>query len=230
MVKIYYDLHIHSCLSPCAEDTMTPSTIVGFAKLAGLDMIAVSDHNCIRNVEAAMEAGKYYGVTVVPAIELQTSEDIHVLCLFRTLKGLKDFYGGITFTDLKNRKDIFGSQLVVNTNDEIVDEHPYYLLSASDVSIDGIQRRAAECGGFAVPAHIDRDSNGIIAILGDVPDGFKAVELSRNADVRTEEEYAKRFKILLDSDAHTPDGIGKLASIKLKENSANALIDYLEGL
>lgn len=230
MTKIYYDFHIHSCLSPCGEDSMTPATIVGFAKLAGLDMIAIADHNSIHNVGAAMEAGAYYQVTVVPAIELQTTEDIHVLCLFRTLQGLTDFYNSITFTTLPNRKDIFGSQLIVDTNDEVVGEHPYYLLSASDVSIDDVAARAKSYGGYAIPAHIDRDSNGVLATLGGVPEGFKVVELSRNADVRMEDEYAARYKVLLNSDAHTPEDISKLSSIRLEKNSVSALLDYLEGL
>lgn len=228
MKKVYYDFHIHSCLSPCAEDSMTPVTIVGFAKLAGLDMIAISDHNSIQNVGAALEAGAYYGVTVVPGIELQTAEDIHVLCLFRSLKGLTDFYKSITFTDMPNRKDIFGNQLIVDTNDEIVGEHPYYLLSASDISIDGVQDRAKAYGGFAIPAHIDRDSNGAVAILGDVPAGFNIVELSRNAGVRQEEEYKARFTVIMDSDAHTPGDIVKLGSIRLKDNSIDALFEFLE--
>ena len=55
-----YDLHIHSALSPCAEKDMTPVTIVGLAKANGLDFVAVSDHNSIKNVEVAIRAGEFY--------------------------------------------------------------------------------------------------------------------------------------------------------------------------
>ncbi len=89
---INYDLHIHSALSPCAEDNMTPCNICGWAKLKGLDMIAIADHNAISNVQATIIAGKHYGVTVVPAIELQTEEDIHILGYFNTYKCLKSIY------------------------------------------------------------------------------------------------------------------------------------------
>ena len=85
-MKIKYDFHIHSALSPCADNDMTPVNIVAYAKFNGLDMIAVADHNAIENVETAIAAGKAYGVTVVPAVEVQTAEDIHVLCLFKTFE------------------------------------------------------------------------------------------------------------------------------------------------
>ena len=90
-MKIKYDFHIHSALSPCADNDMTPVNIVAYAKFNGLDMIAVADHNAIENVETAIAAGKAYGVTVVPAVEVQTAEDIHVLCLFKTFEQLKNF-------------------------------------------------------------------------------------------------------------------------------------------
>lgn len=229
MIKVYYDFHIHSCLSPCGDDDMTPANIAGIAKLAGLDMIAVTDHNCILNVKAAMEAGEFYGVTVIPGIELQTAEDIHVLCLFRNYPGLTDFWSSITFTEMKNRKDIFGSQLIVDVNDKVTGEHPFYLLSASDISIDGVAERAGRCGGIAIPAHIDREANGAVAILGDVPDGFKVVELSHNATPKCEEKYRKQYKVLLNSDSHTLSGIVKLGSIMLDDKSPDALLKYLEG-
>ena len=82
MAKYRYDLHIHSALSPCADDDMTPVNIVATASALGIDIIAIADHNAIRNVEAAMEVGEALGVTVVPAFELQTNEDLHLLCLF----------------------------------------------------------------------------------------------------------------------------------------------------
>ena len=229
MAKVYYDFHIHSCLSPCGADDMTPATIVGFAKIVGLDMIALSDHNSIQNVAAAMKAGETYGVTVIPGIELQTAEDVHVLCLFRTLGGLTDFYNGITMIVLPNRKDIFGSQLIVDADDNVLGEHALYLLAASDVSIDEVAERARTHGGVAIPAHIDRQANGAVGILGDVPDGFKVVELSPNAGENQIEEYSRRFKVIFNSDAHTLLGIEKKNSIELKEKSINGLFEYFEG-
>ena len=81
-MKYYYDLHLHSCLSPCGDMDMTPNNITGMAKLLGLDIIALTDHNTCRNCEATIAAGKENGVVVVPGMELTTSEDIHAVCLF----------------------------------------------------------------------------------------------------------------------------------------------------
>ena len=87
MQKRYYDLHIHSCLSPCGAESMTPNNIVNMAQLAGLDVIAVADHNSALNCPAVMAAGERAGLLVLPGMELTTSEEVHVLCLFETLKG-----------------------------------------------------------------------------------------------------------------------------------------------
>ena len=116
----HYDLHIHSALSPCAENDMTPVTIVGLAKLNGLDFVAISDHNSIKNVEVAMAAGQFYGINVVPAMELQTNEDIHILCLFRNFEGLKSFYSEINFSTRLNKPKIFGEQRIIDEDDNIV--------------------------------------------------------------------------------------------------------------
>ena len=229
MVKVRYDFHIHSCLSPCAADEMTPATIVGFAALAGLDMIAVADHNSIQNVAAAMEAGKYYNVIVVPGMELQTAEDIHVLCLFRSFDKLEAFYNSIEFTELSNRKDIFGNQFIVDIEDNIIAEYPKYLLSASSVSADTITGYISGFGGAAIPAHIDRPYNGMVGILGDVPDDFRVVEFSANAEDSQIDEYSKRFKVIFNSDAHIPTEIMKRNSLMLSERSIDGLFEFLEG-
>ena len=86
MIPLYYDLHIHSCLSPCGDDDMTPANLVGMAAVKGLDVIALTDHNSCKNCPAAMYHGANYGVTVIPGMELTTEEEVHVICLFPTLK------------------------------------------------------------------------------------------------------------------------------------------------
>ena len=119
-MRIKYDLHIHSALSPCADDNMTPSNIVGFAKLQGLDAVAIADHNAIANVKVAMDVGDAFDVVVVPAMELQTAEDIHVLCLFEKFEDLQSFYNSIHFADIQNRAEIFGEQLILDEDDNIL--------------------------------------------------------------------------------------------------------------
>ncbi len=223
-----YDLHVHSGLSPCAENDMTPCNIVGFAKLNGLDMVAISDHNAIGNVKVAIEVGKAYGVTVVPAMELQTAEDIHVLCLFPSYEALKVFYDFVGFYDIKNRPEIFGNQYLYDCDDEIVGEEERLLLNASKISCDDIKEIVDGFGGIAIPAHVDREENGMVAVLGTVTEEFTAVELSTRATSEQILEYSKVFNVIVDSDAHTLDKISSGRLIDLPENSASALITHLK--
>lgn len=204
-MKVFYDFHIHSCLSPCAENENTPVNIAAMASVKGLDMIAVSDHNAIENVEAAMEAGEAFGVTVVPSFELQTSEDIHVVCLFESFGKLKSFYDTLKFQYVKNDKEIFGEQRIVNTDDELIGELDRLLLTSSTLSVYDAVRKVMEAGGFPILAHIDREANGTLSILGEVPEdlGAPAVEFSHFATEREKERYLSRHLVLTDSDAHT---------------------------
>ena len=91
MAALYYDLHIHSCLSPCGSEDMTPYNIAAMAALKGLDVIAVTDHNSCKNCPAVLAAAKEYGVLALPGMELTTSEEVHAVCLFETLDAAMAF-------------------------------------------------------------------------------------------------------------------------------------------
>lgn len=134
MTKILYDLHIHSALSPCADNDMTPVNIGAMSSAKGLQIIAVADHNAIANVAAAREVGEALDVIVVPAVELQTQEDVHILCLFETFENLQSFFDEISFKDLKNREEIFGEQLIVSSDDEVIGREERLLLAGANLS------------------------------------------------------------------------------------------------
>ena len=85
-MKLYYDLHLHSCLSPCGDNDMTPYNLVHMAALQGMQMIALTDHNSCLNCPAAMEVGMQTGLLVIPGMELCTAEEAHVVCLFPALE------------------------------------------------------------------------------------------------------------------------------------------------
>ena len=228
-MKCYYDLHIHSALSPCADDDMSPISICTVANLNGLNMIAIADHNSIANVEAAIEIGNLLNVTVIPAMELQTSEDIHVLCLFEEYASLKNFYQEIKFTELKNEPEIFGRQLVINCDDEIVEEVQQLLLTAADISLDHIPALIKKHHGIAIPAHIDREANGILAILGTVEKdmGFHILEFSNYAKAELIEKYSDYIRII-DSDSHKLETISKAVNyLELEECTAAGLLKKL---
>lgn len=224
---VKYDLHIHSALSPCADNDMTPVTIVAYAALNGVDMVAISDHNAINNVEVAQRAGEAFGVTVVPAIEVQTSEDLHVLCLFRTYEDLKKFHSSLEFAKVKNRPEIFGDQLIIDEDDNVIGTLEDLLLVSSTVSSRELPLLAKEYNGVAIAAHIDREANGMVQILGDVEEGYSVVELSTRATAEDRAKYGKKYKVIVDSDAHTLDAIGLNSSMELRDKTVDALIDYL---
>ena len=116
MIRVPYDLHIHSCLSPCGDAEMTPNNIAGMAYLGGLRAIALTDHNTGRNVPALMKAAEEYCLLVIPGMELTTSEEVHVVCLFPEIGQLLDFDRLVyeRLIKVKNRPEFFGEQIVMN--------------------------------------------------------------------------------------------------------------------
>ncbi len=222
-MRYLYDLHIHSALSPCGDNDMTPVNIVAYAAAMGLEIIAVSDHNAIGNVRAAIEVGEALDVLVVPGAEIQTNEDIHVLCLFPDADSLEAFFAEIPFSDLKNRPEVFGDQLIVNSDDEVTGREERLLLTAAEIGEIDLRKLAEKHGGIAVPAHVDRTAFGMAAVLGAVPEEYTAVEFTAAG----EGGYPGK-RVLRSSDAHTLSDIGKRRNfVDLPERTAAALIDYL---
>ena len=197
-MKLFYDFHIHSCLSPCGDEDSTPNNIVNMALVKGLNVIALSDHNTGKNCPAAMAVGKKNGLVVLPAMELTTAEDVHVLCLFEKYEDLAAWEAYIQKTRLrvKNRPEIFGRQLIMNENDEIVGEEEDLLIVSSGIPIERVAGLVHGFGGIAVPAHVDKAANSVIAVLGafDYGLGFRLVECAHETDVA--------LPRIVDSDAH----------------------------
>ena len=164
------DLHIHSALSPCGDDDMTPNNIVNMALLCGLDAIAVTDHNSCDNVEAVRKAAGGR-IVVVPGMELQTREEVHLLCYFGDLSSLYAFQGRLNgcYDGVPNTPSIFGDQWIMNELDEIVGEKEQSLLTSLSFSLDDAVRLVRRYGGVPVPAHINRPSYSIISQLGFLP-------------------------------------------------------------
>ena len=208
MTAYSYDLHIHSCLSPCGDDDMTPANIAGMAALKGLQLIALTDHNSCKNCPAFFKACKQYGIVPVPGMELTTAEEIHLVCLFPTLEAALEFDEIVypRILPIKNRPEIFGRQQIMDHEDNVLREEPVLLISATDLTLEEAYGLVTEMGGAAYPAHIDRESNGIIAILGAMPEEprFPTVELNdgKNAPEYIAEHALEGKLILCSSDAH----------------------------
>lgn len=218
MKKYYYDLHVHSCLSPCGDDDNTPNNIVGMAKLCELDIVALTDHNSCKNCPAFFDAAKKYGITPIAGMELTTAEDIHAVCLFENLEDALAFdkYVDEGRMKLQNKPHIFGRQCVLDSEDELLYEEEYLLINASSISISDVKKIVESFGGVCYPAHIDKESCGIISVLGDLPNDipFDYYEIHNPDNIQ---EYSSRYNIpkerfIVSSDAHY------LTDLRDKEN------------
>lgn len=179
---MFVDLHIHSCLSPCADDDMTPANICGMARLKGLDAIAVTDHNTARNLPYVQEAAEAFGLLLLPGLEITTREEVHLLGYFPTVASAME--AGDFFTrhlpPLHNRPEFFGRQLVMDTEDRMVAQEDALLIGATDQPLEACVACIRRLGGVAVPAHINRGANGLLMNLGMMPQtpAFPLVEVA----------------------------------------------------
>lgn len=237
-MEYYYDFHLHSCLSPCGDNDMTPYNLVNMAKILGLDIIALTDHNTCQNCKSAIEVGESIGLTVVPGMELCTVEEAHVVCLFPDVDSAMEFSDLIIagMPDVKNRPSIFGDQFIMDSADGIVGTQDKLLTLASNISISYVQDTVSQYSGICYPAHIDRSSFSVISNLGMItPDmKFSAVEMTDDADrekLKAEHPILNSAKIMSGSDAHYLENMKEAAhKIELPECTAEAVVNYLKSL
>jgi hypothetical protein len=208
-MKLKYDFHIHSCLSPCCDEDMTPANVANMAALAGLEAVALADHNSAKNCPAFVEAAGWAGLLALPAMELTTAEEVHLLCLLPDLRAAEelDRYVYERLPDVKNRPDVFGSQLVMDGGDRVLGREERLLLNAAAIGVYEAAELLRSLGGLAIPAHIDRASFSVLSNLGSMPAelGFKTAELSRAADwglLRARQPGLAGVAVIVDSDAH----------------------------
>ncbi|HLZ19437.1 MAG TPA: PHP domain-containing protein, partial [Smithellaceae bacterium] len=215
MLKVYNcDLHIHTCLSPCAELDMHPKAIVRQALLKKLDMIAVCDHNASANAPYVIAAASGANLKVLPGMEITTSEEVHLLALLETLSDLTKLQAVIDQHLFgENDEKRFGVQAIVNEQGEVEGIENKMLIGATDLAIDSIVSTIHQLGGLAIPAHIDRESFSILSQLGFIDDqsSFDALEISKLTGIRQariQYEDLGRYPFLTSSDAHFIKDIG----------------------
>ena len=208
MSRYTYDLHVHSCLSPCADNDNTPNNLAGMASLNHIDIMALTDHNSARNCPAFFAAAKRYGIIPVPGMELTTAEDIHVVCLFPELEDALRFNDLVDTRRVRypNNKEIFGDQLILDEEDEVIGEEPDFLTNATTISYEEVPDLVEQFHGVSYPAHIDRQANSVIAVLGTLPEfpDYPAAELHfmKNRESYIREFHLENKRVIISSDAH----------------------------
>ena len=208
-MELFYDLHIHSCLSPCGDMDMTPNNIAGMAYLKGLQIIALTDHNTCRNAPALIRAAEQYGLIVLPGMELTTQEEVHVVCLFAELDDAMTFdaYVYERLMKIRNKTDIFGEQVIMNENDEPVGEEEFFLTNATEISFDQVYDAVTAHHGIMIPAHLDKSTTSLLSNLGFIPPDSKFTcaevkNLDKLHGLLRDHPYLQNCRIISDSDAH----------------------------
>jgi hypothetical protein len=236
MRHVLADLHIHTVLSPCAEVEMIPPLIVQRARELGLGLIAITDHNAAANCAAVMEAAVGTGLAILPGMEVQTSEEVHVLCLFDTVEQALTWQGIIFdhLPDRRNPEDLLGSQFVVDAEGDYLRTERRLLLTSTDLALEEIVRRVRALDGVAIPAHIDRPSFSLLANLGFVPVGLNvpAFELFRFTEPDSLLNYhpdLARWPLIRGGDAHRLAEIMPALSLTLEATTLSELILALAG-
>ena len=204
-MKLYYDFHIHSALSPCGDNDMTPNNLINMSIIKGLDAVALTDHNACENVRAAAAvAGDK--IIFIPGMEVETSEEVHIVTLFPTADAAEEMQRILVDSSpfIPNRPEIFGNQYIMDENDEICGEIDRMLVTASGLDIYTVVAAAKDLGGIAYPAHIDRESYSVLSNLGFIPPDLdiSAVEITEKSRTALEGEYSNRYNIITSSDAH----------------------------
>ena len=225
------DLHVHTCLSPCAGLDLTPMKIVERARQRGLSLIAVTDHNSAENAAAVMAAAKGSDLRVLPGMEVTTAEEAHVVALFETLEGAVALQQ-VVFDNLtpgKNDENLFGMQVISNEFDEVDGFNERLLIGATSLDLGEIVDTIHRFGGLAVAAHIDREGFSVIGQLGFIPDGmdFDALEISREmslAQGRARFGEYERFPFVTSSDAHS---LGEIGMVSTRFRAARAKMDEI---
>ena len=232
-MHFYYDLHLHSCLSPCGSDEMTPANLAAMCALAGLQIVALTDHNTCGNCASFCRAAQLHGLTVLSGMELCTQEEIHVVCLFPDPEQAEGFSREIArhLPPIRNDPTRFGRQLRMDDEDGVLGEESAFLAGSTDIPLAQVPKLVSAWGGAAFPSHIDRPSFSLLGVLGlwDPDLGFTAAELSHHCPP----ELARRpdlagLQLLTNSDAHYLDQVwGAEHTLDLPECSPQAVIQRL---
>ncbi len=215
MRRFKADLHTHTVLSPCGDLEMSPGNIADKAIEKGLDIIGITDHNSTLQCATVKKVAGRKGLFVLCGAEVTTKEEVHCLAFFDKPDQLSNFNDFIYehLADVKNDPEKFGYQALVDENEMIISQPEKLLLSATDLSIDDLEKKVHDMDGLFIAAHVDRISNGIIGQLGFIPPdlNFDALELSKFTTLQkfiNDYPQQKNYTYIQSSDAHFINDVG----------------------
>jgi PHP family Zn ribbon phosphoesterase len=230
------DLHVHTVLSACAEMEMLPEFILERAQELDLNLIAVTDHNSAENAAAMMTAAKGTGITVLPGMEVQTREEVHLLCLFDTLEQVVDWQQVVYahLPSLKNKEQVFGTQVVLDVDGEPVGTNDRLLATSVSLSVDQVVQRVRGLNGLCIPSHVDRPAYSLIANLGFIPPDLEIVGVEISHLVGPKEARAhfpqlEHYSLVADGDAHRLKEMARRTTLKMAEPTVAELALALAG-
>lgn len=209
--EFHGDLHIHTCLSPCADLEMSPRNIIKEAKRWGLHFVGICDHNSGENVRATQKAGERERICVIGGMEVTSQEEVHVLALFDELSCLqalqKVVYENLPGT---NDKRIYGDQVVVNEDDEVIGFNEKLLIGATEIALYDVVDLIHRLNGLVVASHIDREGFGIIGQLGFIPEDLRLDAVEHTVSPKKDRvASAQDLPAVVSSDAHVLEEIGR---------------------
>ncbi|PRX28955.1 hypothetical protein BX659_11174 [Orenia metallireducens] len=237
MKSFLADFHIHSVLSPCGDLLMTPQNIINRSLELGLDLIAITDHNSAENIGVALELAKDTPLTIIPGMEVETAEEIHLICLFDTLEQVLLWKDKVyaSLPDFKNNEEIFGPQLLTDQSDEYIGRVERLLLTATSLSISQVIKEVKSIGGIAIPSHIDKPNYSIISNLGFIPpdlDGFIFEVSSKSKVSKIIDKFSTidTYSFISNSDAHYLQDIKRSMRLYMKAPKVKEIEWALKGV
>ncbi len=192
---------------------MSPQAIVNAAVDRGIDLIALTDHNTCAMGPVVAHTAEKAGLAFLYGIELQTSEEVHLLAYFNDASACnalsEEVYAHLP--DVKNDPKYFGDQVVVDEHENIIRTEERLLLNSITFSLEDATQRVRAHGGLPVPAHIDRGAFSLLGQLGFFPENvqFPVVEVWG----ATIPDECEQRVVLRSSDAHEPEQIGRRTTV-----------------
>lgn len=227
-----YDLHIHSCISPCASDDMTPNNIVNMAFIKGLNIISVTDHNSAKHCRVIEKLANQMGILYIPGMEVQTREEVHVLCYFKNVDAIEGFDKHLEplKSKVKNKPKAFGNQLICDENDEIQATIEEALILSVDIGIEDLKRLVDDFEGAFVPAHINKSANSLLVNLGFIPETLHIGCIEKFERSPIDVAILQNYRVIVNSDAHYLEAINEPVNLMTLEYlAADQVIHFLIG-